>query len=449
MHFKFNKLVLIWHLLAFALCLLLFGFALQNSYYLFSVLVFSLSVFIAVRMYVQTIKIQKKVQFFFEAIQNEDGALHFNEPLDDTDTAALNKQLNRINASINNLRLREAKNERFFMEFLKRSASGLIATDANGFVESINASALAFIGLSKLTHLDRLKQQNLALYTVLIKLKSGESETYKSLENNALQHLSVQLSEVSFTGKTYRIYSIHNIKHQLEANELETWQKLLNIMTHEIMNSIAPISSLAETLNQIFVRNEKIVSVKMLNQTDIDNTAKSLEVINERALGLKSFVHSYREISRLPNADFGSINSSAWLDSIRLLFSGLKEEAAVTLVIEEHFTKETFIGDEKLLTHVVLNLLKNALEATEYQAERRIKISSESTPDGRFRLLVSDNGLGIDPAHVDKIFMPFFSTRKTGSGIGLSLSRQIIRMHKGNIYVNSKATKGTELVIEL
>lgn len=449
MHFKFNSVTLTGHLVAFATCLLAFSFALQMHYYLVSVFIFALCILVAARIYIQSNKIQKKVLFFFEAIQNEDGALRFNERIDDKDTAALHVQLNRINKSINNLRIREAKNERFFMEFLKRSASGLIATDASGFVESINQSALQFIGLSKLTHLDRLKQHNATFHAVLLQLQSGESGTYKSIENNTLSHLSVQLSEVSFSGKTFRIYSIHNIKHELEANELETWQKLLNIMTHEIMNSIAPISSLTETLNQIFVKNGTTVALDALSETDIENTSKSLDVINERALGLKSFVNSYREISRLPNADFGEIHIAEWLDTIRLLFSGLKEETNVELTIDQKFTSAVFIGDEKLLTHVVLNLLKNALEAMEYQAEQQVQILTENRKGGGLRLIVSDNGSGIDPEHEDKIFMPFFSTRETGSGIGLSLSRQIMRMHKGSIYANTNVEKGAQFVIEL
>jgi nitrogen fixation/metabolism regulation signal transduction histidine kinase len=393
-------------------------------------------------------ELQRKIAFFFEAIKYEDGSLHFNEDQSDTDLKSLHQNLNRINDVISNIRVREANSERFFKEFMKHSASGLMAVDSEGFVEIVNDSALKIIGLSNITHLKRLAQHQPEMHDLMMHLNPGQSEQLKVLDGNTLKQMAVKVAVIQFSEKEYRIFSIYDIKSEIEANELDTWQRLMRIMTHEIMNSIAPISSLSQTVSGYFIKDGAPVSVKDLEQTDIDNTVKGLAVIEDRAIGLRGFVDNYRKLTKIPEPEFGNIDLSQWLASIQLLFKGQEIDNEITLTVHNQYEIPTFSGDERLLTHVVLNLLNNAIQALENCVNKTIDITAKADDTGDLQIILTDNGKGFQPEERDKIFLPFYTSHENGSGIGLSLSRQIMRKHKGSISAISEPGVKTEFVLE-
>lgn len=393
-------------------------------------------------------QMHRKVQLFFEGIKYEDGSLHFSVEQDNSRLSELYQKLNEINKMISNIRIREANSERFFKEFMKRSASGLIAVDDEQFVEIINDTALQIIGLSNLTHMRRLEQQQPQLFALMQKLKSDQSEHLKILDGNELKLIAVKVAQIRFSEKEYRIFSLYDIKTEIEANELDTWQKLMRIMAHEIMNSIAPITSLSQTLSGYFIQKETPVQLEQLQQVDIDNTVKGLQVIGERASGLRGFVDNYRKLTKVPEPEFGVIDLQNWLDSVQLLFRGQIEELDIQLIVNNQYPQKTFHGDERLLTHVVLNLLQNATQALEHINPKKVEIIAESGSNGTLKLHVIDNGKGFLPEEQDKIFLPFYTTKENGSGIGLSLSKQIMRKHKGSISASSISGR-TEFVLEV
>ncbi len=394
-------------------------------------------------------RLQRKVHLFFEAIKYEDGSLHFTEDQKDPHLQGLHENLNRINTLITDIRIREAQSEHFFKEFMKRSASGLLAVDQADFVEIINDAALSMIGLPNLTHLSRLQQSQPELYALMQQLKPGQSEPLKMIDRNELKHVSVKVVRIQFSEKSYRIFSFNDIKSEIEENELETWQKLMRIMAHEIMNSIAPITSLSQTIGSYFIQNKIPKKREEISQSEIDNTAKGLAVIEERASGLRGFVDSYRKLTQVPEPEFKAIELQSWLDSLQLLGRGQMEEDQITLKISNTYPKPTFSGDERLLTHVVLNLLRNATQALENTTHKTIEIRTEQGVTGSLRLTVTDNGKGFAPEERDKLFLPFYTSHENGSGIGLSLSRQIIRKHKGRISASSIPGVKTAFVLEI
>lgn len=449
MNSSYTRMALIWRLLLLVLFVAGGCFAFFYSIWEFVILALILGVATAWNLVYMVQVVHRKVDFFFDSINYEDGSLHFDENQKDKHLKGLHRNLNQLNALITEIRVREVHSERFFKEFMKRSASGLIAVDQNDFVEMVNDAALRLMGLTNLTHLDRLKQHNTALYELMIKLKPGQSESLKVLEENELRQISVKVAEIKFSEKSYRIFSIYDIKTEMEENELETWQKLIRIMTHEIMNSIAPITSLSQTLNSYFIKDNNAIEIKDLEQSHVDNTVQGLQVIRDRAEGLRSFVDNYRKLSGLPQPEFKAIDLSKWLDSIMLLFKGQEGEHNITLTIHNSYPSPSFPGDEKLLTHVVLNLLNNAVEALQGCESKTIEINVEPSISGALRLSVIDNGKGFEAEERDKIFLPFYTSRENGSGIGLSLSRQIMRMHKGSISASSEPGVRTEFVLEM
>ncbi len=449
MNSKFTQAGVVWRLILFALLVAAGCYAVFSGSWGYAIPAFVLALVTAWNLLYFVNSTHRKLHFFFEAVKNEDGSLHFPEKTGDKHLRGLHENMNRLNRMISEIKVRQAHSERFFMEFMKRSASGLIAVDPEGFVEIVNDAALRLIGLGNLTHLDRLEQHNPSLYQLMQNLKPGQSESLKILQGNELQQVALKEARIRFSEKEYRIFSLYDIKTEMEENELETWQKLIRIMTHEIMNSIAPITSLSQTLSGFFEKEGSILKVEQLQQQEVDNTAEGLSVIRERAEGLRSFVDNYRKLTRLPQPEFQPIHLQNWLNSIRLLFESQRKEQDIEFNILNHHPKEEFLGDEKLLTHVVLNLLNNATEALQGRTDRSITMTVSRTDAGALQLKVADNGKGFREEERDKIFLPFYTTRENGSGIGLSLSRQIIRLHKGSISASSVFGVGSEFVVEV
>ncbi len=449
MNSKFTTRALIIRLLIFATLVSGLSFAVLSKQWELAVFAGILSVVSAFTIITFVNGIYRKLHYFFAAVKNEDGSLYFPDKGNSKHIKGLDQHLNRINQVINEIKTKQAQNEQFFMAFMQRSASGLLAVDDKGFVELVNDAALKLMGLKNISHLDRLNQVQPALYDLMQKIKPGQSESLKIADGARLRQLALKKAKISFSDKEYRVFSFYDIKNEMEENELETWQKLIRIMTHEIMNSIAPITSLSQTLSSFFTEDGQNIDASDINQEHIENTILGLSVIGERAEGLQSFVANYRKLSRLPHPEFKEIDLENWLDSIRLLFESQRQEFDIDFKILNNYPNPTFLGDEKLLTHVILNLLNNATEALKEGSSKSIILSLIDNGTRQIQIKVKDNGIGFKPEEADKIFLPFYTTRENGSGIGLSLSRQIMRLHKGSISAKSVYQEGSEFTIEL
>jgi len=253
---------------------------------------------------------------------------------------------------------------------------------------------------------------------------------------------------LNFGENRYRLYSISDIKSELEENELDSWQKLIRVMTHEIMNSIAPITSLSNTLSRIFIRNNNPLPAKEVTEKHVANIINGLEVIENTGKGLMRFVEDYRKLTKIPSPVFKPIEINNWLNAIRLLMKSRLDEENINLRITRKGAQEELIGDEKMLNQVMINMLNNAIDALKsVEKSKKITVSVSENVAGRLRISITDNGKGIPPEEIDKIFIPFYTTKENGSGIGLSLSRKIMRLHRGSISVFSRPDEQTTFVL--
>ena len=270
-----------------------------------------------------------------------------------------------------------------------------------------------------------------------------------------VKQLSLQATTFRDHEKTLRIISIHDISNELDAKELESWQKLIRVLSHEIMNSITPITSLSETLLNYFIPPEKPV-----DKTTVTNTVKGLEVINERGIGLIRFVESYRKLTRLSKPVLKHIDLRNLIERLLLLLENEPDFQRIQFSVEtgtpdisvEAGTPDISVetgtpaisvetgthnisveADEAQLSQVLINLIKNAMYAVKDVADPRVSVRAHYLQNGRCEVEVIDNGPGIPPEIMEQIFIPFFTTKENGSGIGLSLSRQIMKNHGGSI----------------
>jgi len=396
--------------------------------------------------------VNRKLSYFFDAIRNEDTTLKFSENVKNKSLQGLHKSLNDLNKVISAVKIKNETNERFFKELIEHSTTGLMSIDPDGYVEVMNKQAKKYLSIVSLSNIRLLQQINPSVYEIFETIKPGEKVILKQIIKNNLINLSIQSSELCFGEKRYQLISLQDIRRELEENEIDSWQKLIRVMTHEIMNSIAPITSLTSTLVRFFKSGEKVRLPEELTADDISNTLAGLAVIEDRGKGLMHFVDNYRKLTKIPNPVFEPMNIHTWFESLEFLFRSefLKNNWVYQSQIE--LSLPTVLTDEKLFGQVMINLMTNAMDAIKQNSSDnpgKITLVIRSSSSHTVQFILSDNGCGIDESLVDKIFIPFFTTKEGGNGIGLSLSRQIIRKLNGKISVQSVKNKGSVFIVEI
>jgi signal transduction histidine kinase len=313
-----------------------------------------------------------------------------------------------------------------------------MAVNKNNEVEIMNEKAFEYAGVPSFTPLHLIPLRNPDLFNTLALINPGEAHTYKRFTSDSQINLLIRSKEIRFGDKVSKLISLQDIRHELDEKELDSWQKLIRVLTHEIMNSIAPIVSLTGTLRKFFVEDGNHVQPGKIYEETIDNVVQGLDTIEERGNGLVNFVNSYRKLTRIPRPEFASFPIGEWLEHIRLLLQEQLENRKIQLELIIDPKVKDLTGDKKLLTQVIINILNNAMEALEGIPEnRKVRLSVGISKQNRILIRISNNGPSIPEESIEKIFIPFFTTKEQGSGIGLSLSRQILRLHRGYIYAES------------
>ncbi len=397
---------------------------------IFILLVFTIQVIELIHFLNRT---NQKIAFFFDAVRNEDSTLNFPENTGNKSLNELNASLNKVNDLIKKVKFELQEQEQYFKTILEHVSIGIITFSENGNIYLSNTAARQLLNREHLTHINQIKQFDSKLFTAVKELQPE----YPGLVNVNGKTGMVQLSLRSAIFKTkqqnFKLVAIQDIKSELETKELESWIKLIRVLTHEIMNSVAPITSLSETILSFY----KNLNGKTPSEKVIGNTIKGLEVINERGAGLISFVETYRKLTRLPQPDKKPIGLSEFFDSTITLINYKPGKDKVKISREVIPRDLEIVADKKQLSQVLINLIKNSLEALKNNLNGEIILKGEINKNHRAQISVIDNGSGIPEDLQDKIFVPFFTTKELGSGVGLSLSRQIMQLHGGSITVKS------------
>ncbi len=357
----------------------------------------------------------------------------------------LHSGFNLINRKFRDIRAEKEANHQFLQTMVEHINVGLLGINDKEEVILMNKSLQKMLHKSYLINLDGIGKVDKQLCKTVKELEPGQRELVKvNIQNNLLQ-LSISAVAITLKKESFRLISFQNIQNELEAQELIASQKLIRILTHEIMNSVAPIASLSSTINEMLNRPEKTVI-----NGQLENIKRSIQVIQKRSEGLLDFTETYRQLTRIPPPKFQIVSAKSLINEVQTL---------LVLDFEKHrirFEKQlpsgeefSFQGDPHLLEQVLINLVKNAIDAVKDNKHPIIKASAFYTSDRKINIQIVDNGKGIPKDMMDQIFVPFFTTKTEGSGIGLSLSRQIVRMHKGNIDIQSTEGEGTLVTIRL
>jgi two-component system nitrogen regulation sensor histidine kinase NtrY len=316
---------------------------------------------------------------------------------------------------------------------------GLVCFAPNGRVELINTAALRLLRRPHVRDIRELEAFSKPLVDTLLKLRSGEKSLVKVEDDDELLQLVVYATELRMRGETFTLASVQNIQSELEEQEMEAWQKLIRVLTHDIMNSITPISSLASTVRGLVPQKEN----GTFDAEVLDDVHMALETIQSRSQGLLHFVDTYRELTRIPKPNFQIFAVAELFTHIRQLMRSDLEEK--NIAFHTDIVPETLelTADPDLVDQVLINLLRNAMQALVGREDARIALTAHLDRRGRVVIQVRDNGPGILADVQERIFIPFFTTKRDGSGIGLSLSRQIMRVHRETISVQSRLNEET------
>lgn len=383
----------------------------------------------------------KKVRLFLDNIKQDKYSQLYPVKFDGTETDDLHIEFNAILAKLKEDQAEKEANYQYFRSVFKHLSIGLITFGENGEIQILNVAAKRILNVDELKNIAEIEQVNKELHLAIQNLRTGGSELIKIAHPDGIMQLSVYVIELLMRGERFKLVSLQNIQSELEEKEMEAWQNLVKILTHEIMNSIAPISSLAGTLKGEL--EYKIEHNEPLNPSDMEDCMMGISTIEKRSEGLISFVSDFRSLAHIPTPKFSSIGISRLFDQLEILLQNQLENQGITLEKELNPNELILFGDQTQIEQVLINLLQNAIQALEDAEERKITLRAFIDEAGKIIIEVSDTGKGIEEEALGKIFIPFFTTKKKGSGIGLSLSKQIMRRHKGNIQVRSKLGEGT------
>jgi signal transduction histidine kinase len=436
---------LVFRVLALLVTLMLLALITVQAQYIYLIVVIPAVIFEVMDM----IRFQKKaldeVDQFVESVHYRDFSRHFDVRRAPTELKPLRKGFNDINTTFKMISRERETQYQYLQKILELVDTGILSYEQEtGEIGWINESFKKLMGIPYLKSIQSLEKREEQLYNEVTALKAGESKLVAITRNQQQIKILVTASILRSNEKPFKLLAFQNVSEALDETESKAWQKLLNVMTHEIMNSVAPISSLADTLKN------RLQSPDLLNSAlngELEDLELGIDTIKRRSDGLLKFTESYRNLNKITKLDLRKILVCDLFENLSSLMQPTLEKKHIGLDI---ILRDLSLGvevDTNLIEQVLINLLINAIEAVKDRENPCITLSAEMQANHKIVIKVSDNGAGMPPELLDKIFIPFFSTRKTGSGIGLSLCKQIMLLHKGNIQVQSIEGTGSAFLL--
>ena len=389
-------------------------------------------------------KAHAEVEQFAESVHYRDFSRHFDVGRAPIELKPLRKGFNEINTTFKEISRERETQYHYLQKVLELVDTGILSyEEETGKIGWLNESFKKIFGIPYLKNIESLQKRDEVLYDDIMNLKPGDSKVVTIQRNRQLIKILLTVSVIRSDDKIYRLLAFQNISEALDETESKAWQKLLNVMTHEIMNSVAPISSLADTLKNRL----KTYSTENSDEVDLDDLELGIDTIKRRSEGLLKFTESYRNLNKITRLDLKKVLARDLLENLNSLMQPTLAAKNIELNIVLRDMHMAIDVDVNLIEQVLINLLVNAIEAVKDRQNPAITLSAELSSTNKPILKIADNGVGMPLELIDKIFIPFFSTRKSGSGIGLSLCKQIMMLHKGNIQVQSVENEGSVFIL--
>src|SRR5690606_2704733 len=411
-----------------------------KEYFYAGILLVSI-IFFLIQLIRQQLFLQKQFQEFSEAVKYRDFTRRYSTKNKTKSEKELFSYFNQINVVFKEISSEKEIQHQYLSEIINMLDAAILFYHADsGKVELINDAFKNLFETPHLGNISGLAKRNPDLYEKTTKLKLGSQQMETAFSNKGKIKLLIQLSEFETQNSIYRIVVYQNINKAVDETENKAWHKLLRVLTHEIMNSIAPISSLAETLNERLQHQEETEALK--------DFKTGISTIKNRSEGLLQFAKSYRLINKVDQPNFKELSVAQLIEGIFQLLGPSLLQKGIEFGSILRNSRLKVVADTHLLEQVLIKLTLNAMDALENTENPTIKLVSLEKDD-EIWIQVVDNGTGMEPELIEQIFTPFFTTKKAGNGIGLTLSKQIMLVHNGNITVESESKSGTTVNVKL
>ncbi len=375
------------------------------------------------------------------ALKNDDFSLHFSKSNSHRLFANLHDSFNEVVERFRNNQLEKEAHKEFLKIAVDQIRVGVIAIDEQERILIFNEFARKCLSNRAPTDWNILLMRKIPFVIKMEEMESGQTDIFNFKSANETLSLAIRAHTFVTLNQKIRLFTFQDIRDELDRQELASWHKVIRILTHEIMNSLTPVISLTETAEMLLdIENELI--------QNLPDIKASVHTAQSRAKGLLNFVRSYRQFLKVPQPQLARIEVSSFLQNIQQLLSASFEEKNIDFQMDQKEIPSFFHGDQYLLEQVFINLLRNAIDALEGIPSPGIHFSVVQQID-KIIFKVRDNGHGIPEEIMDKVFVPFFTTKEKGTGVGLSLSRQIIVGHGGRMMVEKSATNATTFIVEL
>lgn len=421
-----------------------------ETYFFTKFLVFVLLLIQAWYLYSFHEKSNREIVQFLESIHYDDFTNTYPEKKSGSSRDLLYHEFNEILKKFREIRADKEAQHQYLRTIVQHIGIGIITFDNKGEVQIMNTAAKKLLGVTLIKNIRQVGKDHPNLTATFFDLKTGGRDLVKITRNEEEIQLAMYAIELSLRGEAFKLISIQNIQSELEEKEMEAWQNLIRVLTHEIMNSVTPISSLAATveteLNE-FLNNDS--DVNKITNDQVEDFYLSLKTIHRRSESLIKFVSDFRNMTRIKLPNLESVEINEMIQHVLMLLKPDMELHGITVNCSVKPDLKAQI-DKEQIEQVVINVVKNAVQALEAgeKESKMLTITAMPTDSGGAYISVADNGTGIEEDALKKIFIPFFTTKKNGSGIGLSLSKQIMRKHGGNITAKSKIGEGTEFLLK-
>ncbi len=448
-NFKFGIYTIIRIVIILLLCMV-FGFIFAKSDLFFSqIIILSLIILLSFELIRFVTKTNKELNKLFTSIIHQDFSANFSQKQLGKSFGDLSEVFSNIIRSFRNVKIEKEAQLQLLQVIIDQINVGIVAVKHQHEIVFINKKATELLDIPGLNSWDI----DLPLiYKIDEEVKTMKSHGNKLLElmiGDEIKQLAFHVNKTIFLEDELSLMTFHDIRSEIEQKEIEAWYKLIRILTHEVMNSITPLSSLTETILMLLEDKEGIPKdISQIGNEQISDIRKSLKTIQGRSEGILEFVDAYRRLTNIPHPEFEDVLISDLFKNVENLFSGELNQKGIAFTVWLKNDQLSLTADKHLMEQVLINLISNSIFALESASKPTIKVKAFIAKHQTI-IEVTDNGKGIGPDKIDKIFIPFYSTREGGSGIGLSLSKQIIYLHHGRIKVKSSSGKGTTFRIEV
>ena len=396
----------------------------------------------------QVNKTNADLEKFFSSVQDHDTSVRFSENAMNSSFKKLHDRMNSLNTIIQNVKIENERTSHFLQSVVDHVDIGLLSFDMNGTIGIYNRIAKRYLNVQQPWQLSSFKTINDEMFKIINTIKPGQEILHKMNIDNLLQSILIKATELKYESNVIKLVSFQDITNELDKKELDSWQRLVRVLTHEIMNSISPITSLTSVISGYFKKKDDEIPVPLekIDRQIVTKTLSGLNTIEETGKGLLDFVDKYRSLTSLPKPNLSKFTIDSLFRKCRLLMeSNIPDN--IKIIASVYPEDIVLVADYAQVEQVLINLIKNASEALSNKNNGTIHLKAFHG-DGGILIQVEDNGIGISGDIIEDIFVPFYTTKENGSGIGLSLSKQIMQNHYGTISVNSAPDKGSKFTLK-